>query len=258
MSKSIISIIEGNENIINDKEEKLTISSESLSSNTRKSLGDISSELILLNEENKEYELTENLKKELLAMFENYLESEPSLDLANIAQSLFLTKDVRESEAEYKTWETLAPGDVLKLSSPENESLLVLVNSIINESDVVECFPVALDTFISTQSSIILEPKDSTLETDLAVLLDYKFLVNKNHIDSYVGRCYSQSSIQGLPKTKRNGYPLKGTQDRRDIERARLARIINYYAQTDGFQEKEKYMLDNVINFGKQRLNLNE
>ena len=39
MSKSIISIIEGNENIINDKEEKLTISSESLSSNTRKSLG---------------------------------------------------------------------------------------------------------------------------------------------------------------------------------------------------------------------------
>ena len=76
---------------------------------------------------------------------------------------------------------SLAPGDVLKLSSPENESLLVLVNSIINESDVFECFPVALDTFISTQSSIILEPKDSTLETDLAVLLDYKFLVNKNH-----------------------------------------------------------------------------
>tara|TARA_B100001564_G_scaffold350100_1_gene354048 strand:- start:4900 stop:5676 length:777 start_codon:yes stop_codon:yes gene_type:complete len=258
MSKSIISIIEDNENLIQEKNEKLTISSKNLTSNSRESLGDISSELILLNEEKKEYELTENLKKELLTMFENYLETEPSLDLANLAQMLFLTKDVREGEAEYKIWENLAPGDILKLSSPENESLLVLVNNTVNESGVVECFPVALDTFIATQSSIILEPKDSTLETDLAILLDYKFLVNKNHIDSYVGRCYSQSNIQGLPKTKRNGYPLKGTQDRRDIERARLARIINYYAQTDGFQEKEKYMLDKVINLGKQRLNLNE
>ena len=255
MNKSIISIIENSESLIQDKEKKITISSKDLSSNTRKSLGDICSEIILLNDKKREYELTENLKKELLTMFENYLETEPSLDLANIAQSLFLTKDLRESEAEYKTWETLAPGDLLKLSSPENESLLVLVNSIIHESDVVECFPIALDTFISTQSSIILEPKDSTLETDLAVLLDYKFSVNKNHIDSYVGRCYSQSSIQGLPNTKRNGYPLKGTQDRRDIERARLARIINYYAQTDGFQNREKYMLDNVIDLGKQRLN---
>ena len=49
-------------------------------------------------------------------MFENYLETEPSLDLANIV-GYFSQKDVRESEAEYKTWETLAPGDVLKLSS---------------------------------------------------------------------------------------------------------------------------------------------
>ena len=87
----------------------------------------------------------------------------------------------------------------------------------------------------------------STQEVEAAIHIDYSIELEPGHISSYVGRCYKpKGNEQGVSSLKR-GISLKATQDVRDIERARLARVINFYASEEGTVDLKEYKLDQII-----------
>ena len=210
--------------------------------------------LLHLDGGGENYTLSETLRKDMENVFIKFLnENLGSMDMTHIAQRLLLRKDKKDSEAEVKTLlkvnendNPLREGDIVKLSSSEVEDLLVVIQQI-NTAETIICAPFLTDTFIATQSALILNPNQSTLEVEAAILLDYSFELEPSHISSYVGRCYKpKGNEQGLSSSIR-GISLKATQDVRDIERARLARVINFYAANDGAMNLENYKLDPII-----------
>ncbi|MDC3278144.1 hypothetical protein OAV06_02285 [Acidimicrobiia bacterium] len=211
--------------------------------------------LLHLDGGGENYTLSETLRKDMENVFIKFLnENLGSMDMTHIAQHLLLRKDKKDSEAEVKTLlkvnendNPLREGDIVKLSSSEVEDLLVVIQQINTLEMIITCAPFLTDTFIATQSALILNPNQSTLEVEAAILLDYSFELEPSHISSYVGRCYKpKGNEQGLSSSIR-GISLKATQDVRDIERARLARVINFYAANEGAMNLENYKLDPII-----------
>ena len=211
--------------------------------------------MLHLDEGEKNYTISETLRKDMESVFVKFLdENRGSMDMTYIVQHLLLRKDKKDSEAEVKTLRKvnvsdnpLREGDIIKLSSSEVEDLLVVIQQINTAETIITCAPFLTDTFIATQSAIILNPNQSTLEVEAAILLDYSFELEPSHISSYVGRCYKpKGNEQGVSSSKR-GISLKATQDVRDIERARLAKVINFYASNEGAMNLENYKLDLII-----------
>lgn len=211
--------------------------------------------MLHLDEGEKNYTISETLRKDMQSVLAKFLEENPgSMDMTHIVHHLLLRNDKKDSEAEVKTLRKvnvsdnpLREGDIVKLSSSEVEDLLVVIQQINTAETIITCAPFLTDTFIATQSAIILNPNQSTLEVEAAILLDYSFELEPSHISSYVGRCYKpKGNEQGVSSLKR-GISLKATQDVRDIERARLARVINFYATNKGNINLKEYELDPII-----------
>jgi hypothetical protein len=211
--------------------------------------------MLHLEESDENYTISETLRKDMLDVFIKFLdENKGSMDMTYSAERFLLREDKKDSEAEVKTLlkvnendNPLREGDIIKLSSSGVEDLLVVIQQINTPGPIITCAPFLTDTFIATQSALILNPNQSTLEVEAAILMDYSFELEPSHISSYVGRCYKpKGNEQGVSSLKR-GISLKATQDVRDIERARLARVINFYATNKGNINLKEYELDPII-----------
>ena len=246
MSEFLQSLLHVDENI--EKTGVKRLLSDNLKEKNRGAVNKLMEIMLTLEENNETFTISETLRSEMLNIIDNLLEENPGeFNLVNAAQHLLLKSDKKDSEAESKNLLSIKQGDIVKLSSNEVEDMLVVVQEVNHSSATILCAPFLTDIFIATKSSFILDPKDSTLEIEAAVLLDYLFEVDINHISTYIGRCYKEKgNEQGISKHRR-GVSLKATQDVRDIGRARLARIINFYASNEATLKSSEYVLDPII-----------
>ena len=258
MSKSLMDYIKNNqENDVINKDKVITLLKEDLKENSQKGIEILFQSFRKLEEKEESFQISETLKAQMFDILVEVLtDNKGSFNLTNLAQEHLLRKDTRDGESEFKEWENIKEGDIVKLSSPQTESLLVVIQKINPAEEIATCVPLIPDTSIATESDHILEPKDSTLESDCTVLLHYEFDTSKQNISTYVGRVYKTQAgnMQGIPLAKKPGIKLKSPQDIRDIERARLARVINYYSAFPGSNNIDQFMLDSVIAGGYRRL----
>jgi hypothetical protein len=253
--ESLIEPSEPSERKIAEDTSTKRLSSAHLDKENDPTMNQLINTMLHLEESDENYTISETLRKDMENVLIKFLdENRGSMDMAYSAEHFLLREDKKDSEAEVKTLlkvnendNPLREGDIVKLSSREVEDLLVVIQQINTPGPIITCAPFLTDTFISTQSALILNPNQSTLEVEAAILMDYSFELEPSHISSYVGRCYKpKGNEQGVSSLKR-GISLKATQDVRDIERARLARVINFYASEEGTVDLKEYKLDQII-----------
>ena len=121
-------------------------------------------------------------------------------------------------DEEILDWENIKEGYIVKLSSPQTESLLVVIQEINLSEELATCVPLITDTFIATESDHILKPEDSTLGSDCTILLNYQFETSKKNISTHVGVVFKKGddNIEGIPLARKPGIKLKSPQDIRD------------------------------------------
>ena len=254
MSKSLMDYIK-NDVISEDK--VITLLEEDLKENSEEGLLMLFQELIELNIKGESFQISATLKAKMFdLLLKEFSDNKGSFNLTNLAQEHLLRENKRDGEAEILEWENIKEGYIVKLSSPQTESLLVVIQEINLSEELATCVPLITDTFIATESDHILKPEDSTLGSDCTILLNYQFETSKKNISTHVGVVFKKGddNIEGIPLARKPGIKLKSPQDIRDIERARLARVINYYSAFPGSNNKDQFMLDSVIAGGYRRL----
>ena len=132
MSKSLMDYIKNNqENDVINKDKVITLLKEDLKENSQKGIEILFQSFRKLEEKEESFQISETLKAQMFDILVEVLtDNKGSFNLTNLAQEHLLRKDTRDGESEFKEWENIKEGDIVKLSSPQTESLLVVIQKI--------------------------------------------------------------------------------------------------------------------------------
>lgn len=209
----------------------------------------------------------EDIKKSALANIENYevlgkvsdiyndyldsTNSNNQANLMNIASlfNTFLSKSKLKAPQNHKI-KDLKEGHIVLISDGKRESVMIMVSKNILNENKIEGMPILENTFYATNESVKILPKYNSLNTELALLQEYKFQFDYSLISldgGFLGEvdlnCVNSESVKSKAFKK-----LDSLLDKREIERSKLLRILNYYSKIEINNKNNKNKLeDNIL-----------
>ena len=186
-------------------------------------------------------------------IYNDYLDnvnSNNQANLMNIASlfNTFLSKSKLEAPQNHKI-KDLKEGHIILISDGKRESVMIMVTKNIFSENKIEGIPILVNTFYASSESVKIFPKYNSLNTELALLQEYKFQFDYSLISldgGFLGEV-DLNRVNSEPFKSRSFKKLDFLLDKREIERSKLLRILNYSKIEINNKTNKNKLKDNIL-----------